>query len=113
MEKEVQKGGEKKGGKRDSNNEKEDDKKISGKKIVLLLLLGVLIGVFLKTQVFGSIVVGYNDNKLNSLKSDFNYEEYEKKKAAAEEKAAAERQANPEGAQQVETAPATGGQCGN
>jgi len=109
MENENQKGvveqkeeGEKKGG-----------KGVLGKKMIFLFLLGLLIGIFFKTQVFGPVVIGYNDSSLESLKDDFDYEEYEKKKAIAEKAAVENNQANQEGSEQVETAPATGGQCGN
>lgn len=114
MENENQKGGTEKKNeqKLDKKEKKEESSKISGKKIILFLLLGLLIGIFLKTQVFGSMVIGYNDSGVENLKSDFDYEEYENKKAAAEKDAAENNQANPEGAQ-VETTPATGGQCGN
>jgi hypothetical protein len=116
MENEKQTGGSMDEKVENKTSEKKEGNNISGKRIVLLLLLGVLIGIFFKTQVFSSAVVGYNDSRLESLKSDFDYEEYEKKKAVAEKEAA--EKADIEGGQvqgggQVESAPASGGQCGN
>lgn len=44
---------------------------ISNKRAIILLLVGLAIGAILKTQALRSITIGFDDYRLESLKSDY------------------------------------------